>query len=223
MSAIDSYRLASSARLKLSRAVSKHDYDLRRVLSHSAVLDSVMEHLARPQYAATAPASKEDKTEPDAPRVACAVTEVGEDDDDDLDDLYYTDLPAYGSMVVSHELVYDDDADGSASDSDAYSESDSDSDSDADDGDLPINQLRSLEPGQPGFAGAEVDESFPVLTRVPTRRPMHALPIYEDDEEDVPRLVHTISSSDDSDSETDGVLAASFGSLMASRTLPRRR
>lgn len=45
MESIDSYRLVSQARMKLSREINKQNYDLRILLSHSVLLDNVIESL----------------------------------------------------------------------------------------------------------------------------------------------------------------------------------
>ncbi|KAF5093433.1 hypothetical protein D0Z03_002418 [Geotrichum reessii] len=85
MSLAETYFLATRARSKLAKAASKHDHDLRVLVAHANLLDSVMDTLAEKRRLEKS-LLKEAKEE----AVELAVT-FEEDDDDEDDEEYFSD------------------------------------------------------------------------------------------------------------------------------------
>ncbi|KAK9451137.1 uncharacterized protein V1518DRAFT_412623 [Limtongia smithiae] len=96
LSFAESYRLANTARSKLSRAARKSDHDLRVLVSHANLLDNVMAYLS----SADAPRRR-------APAAYPARVSVLYDDDDDDDE-----------VVEEYEVDSDSDSESSEDDSD---------------------------------------------------------------------------------------------------------
>lgn len=101
MSLAETYFLATRARSKLAKAASKHDHDLRVLVAHANLLDSVMDTLAEKRRLEKS-LLKEAATKEEA--VELAVTFEEDDDDEE----YFSDSDSDSDDEEEEEEEFDD-------------------------------------------------------------------------------------------------------------------
>jgi hypothetical protein len=178
MSLSDTYFLASRARSKLTREATKGDHDLRVLVSHANLLDSLMDSLAEQRARARTQAANEARTVqfvlPTKRQEHPTVATIEEVDSDDSDSDSDCEADESESVVRIDDFDDDDDDDEHvrALDLGARSYRDigtlGDDEDDEDDGDLPNLTYSSDEDND-----------------------------YESDEEDAPQSATEVASDDD--------------------------
>lgn len=158
MSIMETYITASRARTKLTKEATRPDHDLRKLVLHANLLDTLMDriHRHKPQqpekegYYTRGPGSVIQFASPEVTRATVTCIEPRDDDDDDDDDSDSDENEYYLSTEVSYsddEEFYDDSC---SSDDD----SDLDDDEDDDDDDASTHyRISVVELGDPSQGG----------------------------------------------------------------------